>query len=116
MRRNCARFAFISIDCRLNPAVTNPANGPRMRPLLALLVVVPLLAGCFERGQTVAVDTPQPPPDDDAVCRANNTQPGSPAYIVCRKERDAARAKSEARADRSQRNLGEYLLNNPVRP
>jgi len=88
-----------------------------MRPLLALLVIVPLLGGCFERGQTVAVDTPQPPPpDDDAVCRANNTQPGSPAYIVCRKERDAARAKSEARADRAQRNLGEYMLNNPVRP
>ena len=76
------------MDCRLNPAITDPANGPRMRPLLALLVIAPLLAGCFERGQTVAVDTPQPPPDDDAICRANNTQPGSPAYIVCRKERD----------------------------
>ena len=88
-----------------------------MRPLLVLFLIAPLLAGCFERGQTVAVDTPQPPPpDDDAICRANNTQPGSPAYIVCRKERDAARARSEARADRSQRNLGEYMLNNPVRP
>jgi hypothetical protein len=105
------------MDCRLNPAAANLTNGSRMRPLLALLVIVPLLGGCFERGQTVAVDTPQPPPpDDDAVCRANNTQPGSPAYIVCRKERDAARAKSEARADRAQRNLGEYMLNNPVRP
>src|ERR1700752_3574971 len=98
MRRNCARFAFISMDCRLNPAITNLANGPRRRPLLALLVIVPLLAGCFERGQTVAVDTPQPaPPDDDAVCRANTTQPGSPAYTVCRKERAAARARSESR-------------------
>jgi hypothetical protein len=86
-----------------------------MRPLLALLIVAPLLAGCFERGQSVAVDSP-PPPDDDAACRANNTQPGSPAYIVCRKERDAAHARSEARADRAQRNLGEYMLNNPVRP
>lgn len=84
---------------------------------LVLLLTTLLLAGCFERGQSVAVDAPQqPPPDDDAICRANNTQPGSPAYIVCRKERDAARARSEARADRAQRNLGEYMLNNPVRP
>ena len=87
-----------------------------MRPLLVLLLIAPMLAGCFERGQTVAVDTPPPPPDDDAICRANNVQPGSPAYIVCRKERDAMRAKSEARSDRAQRNLGEYMLNNPTRP
>ena len=87
-----------------------------MRPLLALLLIAPMLAGCLERGPSVAVDNTPPPPDDDAVCRANNTQPGSPAYIVCRRERDAARAKAEARADRAQRNLGEQMLNNPVRP
>ena len=81
-----------------------------------------MLAGCLERGPTVAVDNPPAPaaaptaPDDDAVCRANNTQPGSPAYIVCRRERDARRAKAEERADRAQRNLGEQMLNNPVRP
>ena len=87
-----------------------------MRPLLALLLIAPMLAGCFERGQPVA-DAPAPaPPDDDAICRANNTQPGSPAYVVCRKERDAMRAKSEARSDRRQRDLGEHMLNNPVRP
>ena len=55
-------------------------------------------------------------PDDDTICRANNTERGSPAYITCRRERDAARSKSEARADRAQRNLGEQMLNNPVRP
>ena len=95
--------------------MTNSTNGPEMRPLIALLLIAPMLAGCFERGQPVLSEAP-PPPDDDAICRANNTQPGSPAYIVCRKERDAARARSEARADRAQRNLGEYMLNNPVRP
>jgi hypothetical protein len=84
-----------------------------MRPLLALLLIAPLLAGCFERGQPVMVDNT---PDDDAYCRANNVQPGSPAYVICRKDRDAVRARSEARADRAQRNLGEYMLNNPVRP
>lgn len=89
-----------------------------MRHYLALVLIIPLLAGCLERGPTVAVDNPSAPaaPDDDTVCRANNTQPGSPAYIVCRKERDAKRAKAEDRADRAQRNLGEQMLNNPVRP
>lgn len=91
-----------------------------MRPLLALLLIAPMLAGCLERGPTVAVDSPPAPapaaPDDDTVCRANNTERGSPAYIVCRKERDAKRARAEERADRAQRNLGEYMLNNPVRP
>ncbi|MFO1109656.1 MAG: hypothetical protein U1E61_10770 [Bradyrhizobium sp.] len=85
------------------------------RIAIALLLIAPMLAGCLERGQTVTADT-TPPPDDDAICRANNTQPGSPAYIVCRRERDDARARSEARADRAHRNLGEYMLNNPVRP
>ena len=93
-----------------------------MRPLLALLLIAPMLAGCLERAPTVAVDNPPPPPaaaaapDDDTICRANNTERGSPAYITCRRERDAARSKSEARADRAQRNLGEQMLNNPVRP
>ena len=94
--------------------MSNSTNGLKMRSLSALLLIAPLLAGCFERGQPVA-EAPTPV-DDDTYCRANNVQPGSPAYIVCRKDRDAARAKSEARADRAQRNLGEYMLNNPVRP
>lgn len=90
-----------------------------LRYHLALLLIIPMLAGCLERGPTVAVDNPAPPaagtpaPDDDAICRANNTERGSPAYIVCRKERDAKRARSEDRADRAQRNLGEYMINNP---
>lgn len=83
------------------------------RIALALLLIAPMLAGCFERGQPVMVDST---PDDDAICRANHVQPGSPAYVICRRERDAMRAKSEARADRAQRNLGEYMLNNPVKP
>jgi hypothetical protein len=89
-----------------------------MRPLLALLLIAPLLAGCLERGPTVAADNPPAPAalDDDTICRANNTERGSPAYITCRRERDAKRTKSEDRADRAQRNLGEQMLNNPVRP
>jgi hypothetical protein len=80
--------------------------------LVPLLLVVPLLAGCLERGQPTMVDTSG---DDDAFCRANNAV-GSPQYVACRKDRDVQRGNADARADRRQRNLGEYMLNNPVRP
>jgi hypothetical protein len=54
--------------------------------------------------------------DDDAICRANNVAAGSPEYVACRKDRDVVRNNAVARADRRQRDLGEYMLNNPVRP
>ena len=44
------------------------------RPLVALLLVAPLLAGCLERGQPTMADTSG---DDDAYCRANNVAVGS---------------------------------------
>jgi hypothetical protein len=89
-----------------------------MRPktaiyVLALAIVAPLLAGCLERGQPTLVDTTA---DDDSYCRANNVAPGTAEYVACRKDRDIARSKVEARADRRQRDLGEYMLNNPSRP
>ena len=51
-----------------------------------------------------------------AASSANNVQQGSPEYVACRKDRDVQRSRGEARADRAQHNLGEYMLNNPVRP
>ena len=54
--------------------------------------------------------------DDDTFCRANNVAAGSPEYVACRKDRDVQRANAAARADKQQRNLGEYMLNNPVKP
>ena len=83
-----------------------------IRPYLALAVIVPLLAGCLERGQPTMVDTSG---DDDAFCRAKNAV-GSSEYVACRKDRDVQRANANTRADRRQRNLGEYMLNNPTRP
>ena len=80
---------------------------------LALLLIAPLLAGCLERGQPTMTDTSG---DDDAFCRANNVAVGSPEYVNCRKNRDVQRANANARTDRAQRNLGEYMLNNPSRP
>jgi hypothetical protein len=79
----------------------------------ALFLIAPLLAGCLERGQPTMVDRSG---DDDAACRANNVAVGSPEYVACRKNRDVQRSNAEARADRRQRDLGEYMLNNPVRP
>jgi hypothetical protein len=83
------------------------------RGFIALLLVAPLLAGCLERGQPTLVDTSA---DDDAHCRANNVKVGSPEYVACRKDRDVGRAAFDARADRRQRDLGEYMLNHPDHP
>ncbi|HTG05968.1 MAG TPA: hypothetical protein VK635_18165 [Bradyrhizobium sp.] len=83
------------------------------RLYIALLLVAPLIAGCLERGQPTMADTSG---DDDAFCRANNVKTGSPEYVACRKDRDVQRNNANTRADRAQRNLGEYMLNNPGRP
>jgi hypothetical protein len=83
------------------------------RLLIPLLLLAPLLAGCLERGQPTMVDSSG---DDDAFCRANNVAVGSPEYVACRKNRDVQRVNANARADRRQRDLGEYMLNNPNRP
>jgi hypothetical protein len=81
--------------------------------LIALFLIAPLLVGCLERGQPTMVDSG---PDDDTFCRANNVAPGSPEYVACRKDRDVQRGNFNARLDKRQRNLGEYMLNNPTRP
>jgi hypothetical protein len=83
-------------------------------PLIALLLAAPLLAGCLERGQPTMVDSSG---DDDAFCQAKGAvKVGSPEYVACRKDRDVQRVNANSRADRAQRNLGEYMLNNPTRP
>jgi hypothetical protein len=83
------------------------------RLCIALLLVAPLLAGCLERGQPTMVDSSS---DDDAFCRANNVAVGSPEYVACRKDRDVQRNHANARTDRRQRDLGEYLMNHPDHP
>jgi hypothetical protein len=85
-------------------------NSPRLH--IALLLVAPLLAGCLERGKPTVVDSS----DDDAICRANNVAVGSSEYVACRKDRDVARNNATTRADRRQRDLGEYMLNHPDHP
>jgi hypothetical protein len=82
---------------------------------IVLVLAAPLLAGCLERGESAAPSTLSQ--DDDTFCRAGGTvAPGSSQYIACRKDRDAQRATAEARADRKQRDLGEFMLNHPEHP
>lgn len=76
-----------------------------------LLAAAPL-AGCLERGESAMPSTLTE--DDDTFCRAGGkVATGSPDYIYCRRERDAQRNAAVARADRRQRDLGEYMLNHP---
>jgi hypothetical protein len=55
--------------------------------------------------------------DDDTFCRkGGQVPPGTTAYVNCRRDRDAQRGNAIDRADRKQRDLGEYMLNNPTKP
>jgi len=85
----------------------------KSKSLIALMLVVPLLAGCLERGQPTMVNAGGD--DDDAFCRASNAV-GSQEYVACRKDRDVQRNNANAKADRAQHNLGEYMLNHPDHP
>jgi hypothetical protein len=87
---------------------------------LKLPVVVALMAlalsSCARRGEMPANNAALAE-DDDAFCRAGGkVAPGSPEYAACRRDRDAQRGNVIDRADKQQRDLGEYMLNNPVRP
>jgi hypothetical protein len=81
--------------------------------LIALTLATILLGACVRRTDVPMSDMGD---DDDAVCRANGVAVGSPQYVACRKDRDVQRSNAIARADRKQRDLGEYMLNNPNRP
>jgi hypothetical protein len=83
----------------------------KLKFAVALTLAALALAACSHRG-----DSSVSLGDDDAFCRANNVQVGSPEYVACRKDRDVQRSNAAAKADAAQRNLGEYMLNNPVRP
>jgi hypothetical protein len=76
----------------------------------ALILAALALSACARRGEAPASLITE---DDDAICRANNVAVGSPEYVACRKDRDVARNNAAARADRKQRDLGEFMLNHP---
>lgn len=87
----------------------------RQSASIIFLLMALSLGSCAHRGE--APLNPALKEDDDTFCRAGGkVAPGSPEYVACVRDRDAQRANEIARADRKQRDLGEYMLNNPVRP
>jgi hypothetical protein len=82
--------------------------------LLALTLVALTVSACAKRHE-LSANSPLNE-DDDTFCRANNVAAGSPEYVACRKDRDAQRGNAIVRTEKKQRELGEYMLNNPVRP
>jgi hypothetical protein len=88
---------------------------PNFARACAMALVMASLVGCASRH-----DVPQSAgmtEDDDTFCRAGGkVAPGSPDYIYCRKDRDAARNAAVERADRKQRDLADYMLNHPEMP
>ncbi|MCG6206606.1 hypothetical protein LPW26_18310 [Rhodopseudomonas sp. HC1] len=79
--------------------------------LLVLGFAAAMLAGCASRN-----DAPADLGDDDAFCKQNGVAVGSSEYVACRRDRDVQRSNSITRANRAQRNLGEYMMQNPSRP
>jgi hypothetical protein len=77
---------------------------------IALTLTLLALSACTRRGEAPLSMLGE---DDDAICRANNVAVGSPEYVACRKDRDVVRGNAAARADRKQRDLGQYMLDNP---
>jgi hypothetical protein len=81
---------------------------------LTLVALTVTVSACAKRNQAPLNSTLNE--DDDTFCRANNVAAGSPEYVACRKDRDAQRGNAIVRTEKKQRDLGEYMLNNPVRP
>ena len=83
--------------------------------IVLMVMAVLSLAACAARNQGPAVALGND--NDDAACQAGGkVAPGSADYVACRKDRDVQRQRAEARADRRQRDLGEYMMNHPDRP
>ena len=88
--------------------------GRRSVPLILVLAALALSA-CSHRGQAPVNSALNE--DDDTFCRAGGkVAMGSSEYVACRRDRDAQRANEIARTEKKQRDLGEYMLDHPVRP
>jgi hypothetical protein len=90
-------------------------NSPA-RSSIVLLLAALSLAACAARNEVPAYEH-LASEDDDVVCRAGGkVAVGSPDYVYCRKDRDAARNAALGRADRKQRDLADYMMNHPDHP
>ena len=90
--------------------------GRRSASLVIVLTAL-ALASCARRGELPATASATLSEDDDIFCRkGGQVAPGSPEYVNCRRDRDAQRGAAIDRADKKQRDLGEYMMNNPTKP
>jgi hypothetical protein len=86
---------------------------PRFPVTLVLAALA--LSACARHNEVPAYSTLNE--DDDTFCRAGGRiAPGTPEYVACRKDRDVQRSNAIARGDKKQRDLAEYMLNNPTKP
>jgi hypothetical protein len=84
---------------------------------VALVLAALALSGCAQRNQMPSYASSTLNEDDDTFCQAGGkVASGSPQYVACRRDRDALRGNAIDRADKKQRDLGEYMLNNPTKP
>jgi hypothetical protein len=84
-------------------------------PLVLLFAALALAACAARRGE--APPSAGLPQDDDAFCQAGGkVKVGSPDYVYCRKDRDAARNTATSRADQKQRDLADFMMNHPYQP
>jgi hypothetical protein len=84
---------------------------------LALAIAALSLSACASRSEPPAYAAVPPAQDDDAFCRqGGKVTVGSPDYVYCRKDRDAARNAAINRADRKQRDLADYMMAHPDHP
>ena len=85
----------------------------KSKHFLGLALVALALSACARRSDLPLSNLGE---DDDAICRANNVVPGSPAYVACIKDRDVQRSNAASRADQRQRGLAEDMLDHPYHP
>jgi hypothetical protein len=83
---------------------------------VALALMALALVSCARRGELPASASAALAEDDDTFCRKGGLSPGSPEYVNCRRDRDVQRSNLIDRTDKKQRDLGEYMLNNPTKP
>jgi hypothetical protein len=84
---------------------------------VTLVLTALALASCTHRGELPTTASATLSEDDDTFCRkGGQVAPGSPEYTACRKDRDRLRGNAIDRADKKQRDLGEYMMNNPTKP
>ena len=83
---------------------------------VAIALMALALSSCARRGELPANNAALAE-DDDTFCRkGGQVASGSPEYVTCRRDRDVQRGNAIDRADKKQRDLGEYMLNNPTKP